>query len=337
MREKQHTVRRARYRMDMLGFAFLAVAVGLLFSDESFAVTKSAITVEFIVDDDLLDYEPSENFKNSLSKYTCGIARKHWGFLDWCCETDGCNRGRDELVWTVKLKAEDETGSLTSWHVDHFVNSSKIDPDRFAQDELFKSISQKPVTSDLATRNLLLLTIARQIGKQFKLEAFRQKATNLLLQAPVAHELETFEDNLNRTVLTLPFRYCDLELKKEGDGDDIPTFTVSLNFNNGDTNRFVLEKTGLVDPRPDRQEDKKLTGFIKGKVIESDLNSLEANPDLPLTNINNTIFSELIEKVENVYMKSYAHDPGVECSVSEDLLVIADPGNVDLPPQGGQP
>ncbi len=333
VRKERHTVRSDWYRTHMFSCVLLTAVAGLTCSDESFALTKTAITVEFVVEDNLLDYEPTEKFKDLLSQYTCNLARKNWGFLNWCCGTPGCNQDGNKLVWTVKLEAEDEMGSLTSWHVDHSIDSSRIHPDRFAQDELFKSISEKPVTSE--DQKKLLVLIARQIKKQFKLEAFRDKATDLLVnKAPVAHELMTFKDSLDRTVLTLPFRYCDLSLKEEEEGaglDELPKFKVNLDFNNQDTNQFVITKVGVVEP--DRLQDKKLKGFIKGRVTESVITSSADRPDLPVTDISNTIFSEHLNKVKSVYINSYTHDPASVCSV-ENSLVTGDPGN--SPPQGVQ-
>ena len=337
----QHMPRRFWRRMNNLGFAFMVAMFSLLFGVESLAVAKSSITVEFKVDDNLLQYTPSKSFKNTLNKYTCNIAKKRWGFLDWCCETGECTQETDKAVWTVKLEAKkSENSALVSWHINHFVNSDEIEPDYFAQNELYNSVAIKPVTSDRKSQIELFLKIKDKIENQFEIEAFRNKATELLVKkAPVAHELMTFKDEYRkdeyRTVLILPFRYCDLSLKEQEastEPKDFLKFIVNLDFNNRDPNVFVLTRNGVVDSN--RSEDKNLIGFIKGKVTTSAISSSNVEPNLPVTDISNTIFSEHINKVKSVYINSYTHDPASVCSV-EDSLVIGDPGN--SPPQGTQP
>lgn len=334
MKNTQHVPRRFWRCMNNIGFAFMVAMFSLPFGDEALAVSKSSITVEFKVDDNLLQYTPSRNFKDSLNKYTCNIAKRHWGFLEWCCETDKCTQEMDKAVWTVKLEAKkSENSALVSWHINHFVNSDEIEPDYFAQNELYNSVAMKPVKSDQDIQIQLFRMIAAKIKNQFEMEAFRNKATDLLVKkAPVADELLTFKDSLNRTVLTLPFRYCDLGLKEEEEGanpNELPRFTVNLDFNNRDTNQFVITKVGVVEP--DRPEDKKLKGFIKGRVTASVITSSTGRPDLPVTDISNTIFSEHLNKVKSVYINSYTHDPASVCSV-ENSLVTGDPGN--SPPEG---
>ena len=344
----QHIPRRFWRRMNNLGFAFMVAMFSLLFGDESLAVTKSSITVEFKVDNNLLQYTPSESFKNTLNKYTCDIAKKHWGFLNWCCETGECTQETDKAVWMVKLEAKkSENSSLVSWHINHFVNSEEIEPDYFAQNELYNSVAIKPVTSDRESQKELFLKIIDKIKNQFEIEAFRNKATDLLLNFPVAHELDTVEDNRQRKILTLPFRHCDLKLEKGGGSDWIPTFTVHLNLNNDDVNRLILEKTGLV-PENENMDGyiKGKEGYIKGQVIGWKIAALEIpdrpiSRDMPIKYLDKTILNEVLENVDNVYMDKYRHDPGAECSVpTEGLaegLVLSNPVNMVSTPLGSRP